>query len=133
MCKNRFIRINGKEIPVSEDVYLAFKRPAWRERKRRKVRAKKERSLEVFMEDGFDIPSERALVDEIITDKLLLEELCVALAELTDDERKLIDALYYREQTAREYARETDSNHTNINRHHKSILDKLQNFLKNNI
>lgn len=39
MSKDRFIKINGKEIPVSEDVYFAYKRPAWAERKRREVRA----------------------------------------------------------------------------------------------
>jgi len=133
VSKERFIRINGKEIPVSEDVYFAYKRPAWAERKRREVRTDKERSLEVFMEDGFDIPSDQALVDEIVADKLLLDELYAALAELTDDERSLIDALYFKDQTAREYARKTETNHTNINRHHKSIIEKLRSLLKNHL
>ena len=43
MSKDRFIKINGKEIPVSEDVYFAYKRPAWTERKRQEVRADKDK------------------------------------------------------------------------------------------
>ena len=58
MCKNRFIRINGKEIPVSEDVYLAFKRPAWRERKRRKVQESMIKVSEELLNDSvFDLES----------------------------------------------------------------------------
>ena len=130
MSKDRFIRINGKEIPVSEDVYFAYKRPVWAERKRREVRADKERSLEVFMDDGFDIPSEQALVDEIVADKLLLDELYVALDELTDDERKLIDALYYQEKSERQVALEKSRSKTSIHKQKENILSKLRNLLK---
>lgn len=72
MDKEYFIEINGRQIPVSKEVYYAFKRPAWRERKRRQVRAEKELSLEAFADAGFEIPSGQALVDEIVEDKLLL-------------------------------------------------------------
>jgi len=130
MCKNRFIRINNNEIAVSKEVYLAFKRPAWVERKRRRIRENKERSLEVFMEDGFDIPSEQALVDEIIADKLLLEELYVALSELTHYELGLINALFFEKKSERIVAAEYGVQRNTIVYHRDKILDKLRKILK---
>ena len=130
MSKDRFIKINGKEIPVSEEVYFAYKRPAWTERKRQEVRADKERSLEVFINDGFDIPSEQALVDEIVADKLLLDELYVALAELTDNERKLINTLYYQEKSERDVAANMGVSQNTVNYHKNRLLDKLRCMLR---
>lgn len=132
MSKERFIRINGKEISVSEEVYYAFKRPAWAERKRREVRAEKERSLEVFMDDGFDIPSEQALVDEIVADKLLLDELYAALAELTDDERSLVDAIYFKEKSERALSEETGVPRKTLSYRRDKLLDKLRRLLEKN-
>ena len=106
MAKEYFVVIDGKNVPVSEELYRAFKRPLWAERKRRQVRAERELSLEQFAESGFDVPDKSALVDEIVEDKLLLEMLMAALAELTDDERDLIHALFYDEKSEREVAAE---------------------------
>ena len=132
VSKDRFIRINGEEIPVSEDVYIAFKRPAWTERKRREVRSDKERSLEVFMEDGFDIPSEQALVDEIVADKLLLDELYEALAELTDDERSLVNAIYFKSQSERALSEETGVPRKTLAYRRDKVLGKLRKLLEKN-
>ena len=128
MAKEYFIRIGDQQVPVTEEVYRAFKRSAWAERKRRKVRADMERSLDVFMDDGFDIPSDEALVDEIIEDKLLLEMLLEALAELTTDERRLIDALFYQDKSERDLAKETGIPQKTINNRKKAILKKLKKF-----
>ena len=38
MDKEFFIVIDGEKVPISEEVYRAFKRPLWTERKRRQVR-----------------------------------------------------------------------------------------------
>ncbi len=84
MDKEYIIELDGMQIPVRKEVYDAFKRPAWRERKRRQVRAEKELSLEVFADAGFEIPSGQALVDEIVEGKLLLDMLSKALSELTE-------------------------------------------------
>jgi len=102
MDKEYFIELNGRQISVSKEVYDAFKRPVWKERKRRQVRAEKELLLEAFADAGFEIPSGQTLVDEIVEDKLLLDMLSKALSELTDDERFLIDELFYNGKTERE-------------------------------
>ena len=130
MDKEYFIVIDGEKIPVSVEVYHAFKRPLWAERKRRKVRIEHERSLDIFMDSGSDIPSKGALVDEIVEDKLMLDMLFVALAELTDDERGLIDALFFDEKSEREVSHDIGISSVAIHKRKHKILNKLQKFLK---
>jgi RNA polymerase sigma factor (sigma-70 family) len=129
MAKDRYININGEKVPVSEEVYSAFKRPAWVERKRRAVRADRERSMDAFMEDGLELPDDRALVAEIVEDKLLLDMLFAALAELTEDERGLIDALFYEDKSERQIAAETGRSKTSVHKQKARILDKLKKML----
>lgn len=130
MKKEYYITIDGKDVPVTEEVYRAFKRPAWKERKRREIRSEKERSLEAFMADGFDIPSEQALVDELVEDKLLLDMLFNALRELTDDERDLVNALFYEEKSERELSKDTGVPHPTIHSRKVSVLQKLKRLLE---
>jgi DNA-directed RNA polymerase specialized sigma24 family protein len=124
MDKEYFIELNGRQIPVSKEVYDAFKRPAWKERKRRQVRAEKELSLEAFSDAGFEIPSGQALVDEIVEDKLLLDMLSKALLELTDDE------LFFNDKSEREVAKEIGLSKTGVHKQKEKILSKLRNLLK---
>lgn len=132
MGKEYHIKLSGELITVNEEVYRAYQQPLWREKKRAEVRRAKEISLDAMLEDGHSIEDE-ALVDEIVADKLLLDELLSALAELTDDERFLINGLYFENQTVREYSNRKGTNHTSIVRQHKRILEKLRNILKINL
>lgn len=130
MKKEYYITIDGKDVPVTEEVYRAFKRPAWTERKRREIRSENERSLEAFTDDGFDIPSEQALVDELVEDKLLLDMLFNALLELTDDERDLVNALFYEDKSERELSKDTGVPHPTIHSRKVSVLQKLKRLLE---
>ncbi len=130
MSKDRYVWLDGIKVPVSEEVYRAYYRPEWREAKQKDVRGDNEYSLDALEDIGFEAVSPDALVDEIVADKLLLDELYVALAELTDDELSLIDGVYFRDQPFREYARQAGTNHTNVIRQHKRVIDKLRDLLK---
>ena len=124
-----YIIIDGEKVLVSEEVYRAFKRPAWTERKRRKVRSERERSLDMFMDDGFDIPSGDPLVDEIVEDKLLFDMLMSALDKLTDNERKLIIDLFFEKKSERTAAAERGVQRNTVVYHKNRILDKLRKIL----
>lgn len=130
MEKEFFIVIDGEKVLVSEEVYRAFKRPAWAERKRRAVRADYERSPDAYLDDGLDIAADGALVDEIVEDKLMLDMLFAALAELTDDERDLIDALFFDEKSERDVAQEIGLSSIAVHKRKHKILDKLRKFLE---
>lgn len=131
MSKDRYIWLDGVKVPVTEEVYRAYYRPVWREAKQKEVRGDMEYSLDALEDAGFEAVSNDPLVDEIVADKLLLDELYAALAELTDDERNLIDALYFREKSERNIAAESGIPQTTINYRKNRLLEWLRKKLKN--
>lgn len=132
MGKKYHIKLNGELIPVTEEVYRAYQQPKWREKKQAEVRAQKEVSLDAMLETGYSghLDSRQALVDEIVADKLLLDELLKALAELNEDERFLIDELFYKEKTEREIADSSNISHQAVHKKKNRILAKLEKLLK---
>jgi len=131
--KNYYVLIGGKKVSVDEDVYRAFMRPIWsaeRRKRRHKESGMTFLSLDAFAEDGFEPASDERLVDEIVEDRMLLEMLYAALQELTDDERDLIDALFYRDETERSVAKKVGVSQNTINYRKKNVLDKLRKLIE---
>lgn len=117
---------DGAIVPVTEEVYRAYKRPQWREAKKKKL--KREISLENF--NDVHTLSDEKLVEQIVEDKLLLEMLLKALETLTEDERFLIDEIYFQEKTEREISKESRIPQQTINSRKKKIIEKLKKYLK---
>jgi len=117
---------DGTKVPVTEEVYRAYKRPAWKEHKRRIVRAEYERSLERLEEDHVPIETNEAFED-IVTDKILIETL---LAALTPEERFVIDEIYFNGKTERELAKEINLSNVAVNKKHRKTIEKLKNLIK---
>ena len=130
MSKDRYIWLGGEKIYVSEEVYRAYYQPIWREAKQNEVRHDMECSLDALKDAGFEIASNEALVDDIVADKLLLDELYVALNELADDEKFLIDAVYYKEKSEHLIAAASNIPQTTIHYRKKKILKCLRKKLK---
>lgn len=150
MENQRFIEIDGEQIPVTEEVYRAYKRPLWAEHKR-KERAKRCRdengfrctkdcrtcekfregsdlSLNKFNEEGYEIADSVDLA-ELVADKLLLEQLVAALNDLDPDERSLIKALFYNDRTERDYAAEIGISHQAVGKRKLKVIDKLRSLM----
>ena len=126
MCKEYYIKIKGQKISVTEDEYYAFKRPDWQESKRRQVRIEKELSLELLMENGVELPSNDAPIDEVVADKLMLDMLHKALTKLSADERILIEELFFNEKSEREIADHSNISHQAVHKKKNRILAKLK-------
>lgn len=141
----RYIEIDGEQIPVTEEVYRAYKRPLWAEHKR-KERAKRCRdakgrrctedcstcpkarevsvlSLDRFREEGGLEPADTFDMAEFVADRLLLEQLFSALNE---EELALINALFYDERTERDYASELGISHQMVGKRKNKLIAKLQ-------
>lgn len=131
MDKQYHIKLNGKLIPVSEEVYRAYQRPKWREKKQAEVRKEMECSYDHMVENGYEQtdPNQSSL-DEIFQDKLLLDELLSAIASLNDDERTLIYALFYKGKSERELSKVIGVPRPTIYSRKKSVLKKLRNMLR---
>lgn len=120
MNKQYFIEIEGEQVPVTEEVYRAYKQPLWKEHKQ-KERSKRCQvsngrgglkrcmadcsqcmydksgnvlSLNHLEADGY-FPADRKAVDpyQILEDALLLEELLAAIADLDPINQRIIELL----------------------------------------
>lgn len=137
-------------IPVSEEVYRAYKRPAWAEHKR-KEREKRCRddngnrcardcskcdrqrtggvlSLDKFNEEGFEAAEPFDLA-ELVADKLLLEELYAALEELDPDNRRIME-LFGIGKSEREIAADIGLSQKAINKRKVKLFAQLRKRLK---
>jgi len=130
MGNNRYIWLAGEKVYVSEEMYRAYYRPVWREVKQKEVRKDAECSLDALKDSGFELASGEALIDEVVTEKLLLDELHAALAELTDDERSLIDAMFYQDKSEREVAVDNGISSIAIHKRKHKVLEKLKKYMK---
>ena len=135
------IRIKGQLIPVSEEVYLAYYRAA---RHERHLQDKDTRhgvvhfsELDTDEMNGEDtIPDLNAeLTEDIVVHDDLLEQLSECLNLLTEDERKLVDALFFsndgKGMTEREYADLLGLSKTAIHARKVAVLAKLKKYLGN--
>ena len=133
MKKEYYIKLNdGQVVPVTEEVYREYKRPQWREAKQKKVRQMREFSLEYMTENGMEhIYSEnQKLVEELVEDNLMLEMLMKALETLTDDERFLINELYFNEKSERDLANITGISQPAVHKRCNKILEKIKKMMK---
>ena len=115
----RYIEINGQQIPVTEEVYRAYKRPIWAEHKRNdrqklchvsdgkgglkrctddcskcsRIKEGGVLSLDGLEEVGFNLNENAKDVAEIVVEKLLLEELFKALEELDPNSHRICELL----------------------------------------
>ena len=64
---------------------------------------------------------ERDAITEIMTEKLHQ-----ALQQLTSDELELVEALYFQEQTERQYATTLGISQKGVNKRRRKILNKLK-------
>lgn len=94
--KQRFITIDGQNISVSEEVYHAYKQPAWRERKQKMRDLEADRtpySLDRMEEDGMDVSDDDQRVEEIVMQKEMAKTMYRAIDEL-DPEARIIVLLF---------------------------------------
>ena len=133
MKKEYYIKLSdGQIIPVTEEVYREYKHPQWRETKQKKVRQMREFSLEYITENGMEhiYSDNQKLVEDIAEDNLMLEMLMKALETLTDDERFLINELYFNEKSERDLANITGISQPAVHKRRNKILEKIKKLMK---
>ena len=109
------ITIDDASVPVTKEVYYAYKRPVWAEQKRRErwsrcrkpdgsrcesacskcpnQRTGSVLSLEKSREEGFEPQDPTSDVADIVVSKLLLEKLMHLLTELDPDSRRICELI----------------------------------------
>ena len=136
------ITVFGQDIEVLDEVFAAYSQMDRRARYiGEDIPAENEISLERTIEDGIHIetlenaePSAEEICIEHEDAKMREEQekrLPIVLAELSDNEQRLIDALFFRGLGVREYAREIGVPPMKIVRDRDRILGKLKKYFSN--
>ena len=128
--KEKYIYVKGKKIYVPDEVYKAYKKEFNHEAHLKRL----DKRHGVFHFGDFntsivDIADNTVDVEKIIETKMLIEDLYRALNSLNDEERKLIEELYFDDKTLTEVAKQDNTNPMKISRLRNKILGKLRKLL----
>ncbi len=147
--KDRYFWLDNEKIPVDEKFHEEIIKPAMAAKKRRQ-RAKKCRLSDGTrckmkcadcdrVPSGYDLSYERLVnsgyeaADPSTTEEIFdgiqeLETLYAALSTLTQDDYRLIMAMYFEDKTEREYGAEIETSEKTIHSKKMAILKRLRAF-----
>lgn len=130
-----FIPLHGMLMEVTEETYRNF----YKSKRRQKYideRSAENNDFSYDMLTTDDFNGEDILIDtsqeidEAVIHKIMLDKLHDSLVLLSDDEQKLINALFYRNLSEREWSAETGIPQKTINDRKRRILIKLKKLLE---
>jgi RNA polymerase sigma factor (sigma-70 family) len=132
--KRRFIPVHGMLMEVSEEEYRDFyrvkRRQTYIDEEASRAGAFSYNALDTDEMNGEDIiPDPSPPLADAIADKLMLEALRIGLDKLSEDERALIEALYFEGKSERELARESGIPDMTLNYRKRKILAKLKTLM----
>lgn len=131
----KFIQVDDKLLEVSQREYETFNK----EEQRIKYIARADKKLQIISYDNEDengtvlintIKDTSCDIENEIERMIEIEQLKKALLQLTNEEYELIKALFYEEETVREYAERKGIPFTTIQSRKNKIIEKLKNILK---
>ena len=135
--KEYYLYVKGKAVPVNEEVYKAY----WKITEHEKYLQKKDWKNNVIPFSALDhdghfvdnIIDEKIDLGKIVEVKIQIEEPHKALATLTKEERELMEAIFYREESLRSISRKEKVTHQAIGQRRDRILEKLRKILEDKI
>jgi RNA polymerase sigma factor (sigma-70 family) len=135
--KQYFIRVAGQLVPVTEDVYREYYRMGRRERYLEERDAANGTILYSDMDTGETLgeeaipDTEAKSVEQTVIDGMMSESLRRCLGLLSDDERSLIEALYFQGHSEREWSAISGIPRKTIGDRRNRIIAKLKKLMEN--
>lgn len=132
--KKYFISVEGQLCETNEAVYRTYYKMDRRERYLKERSESKELSLESLI--LADYPVEEHLekpetgIEDLVITEILIEELLKAVSQLNDEEKWLINELFFNAKSERELERESGVSRTTLQSRKKQILNKLKKHMK---
>ena len=135
--KEYYLYVKGKAVPVSEEVYKAY----WKITEHEKYFQRKDWKHNVISFSAMDhdghfednIIDEKIDLEKIVEVKMRIEEFHRALNTLTKEERELMEAIFYKEESLRSISRREKVTHQAISGRRDRILEKLKKLLEDKI
>ena len=141
--KEFYLYIDGQNVKVSEEVYRVYKSAEEKERyfMKRLEKGKfitsadgketvyipgREKSFEKLLDEEWEFADQGESVEDMVLKACLIKKLEAAVDTLSDDERMLVEELFYLERTEREVCDALHMAKTTLNRRKQAILRKLK-------
>ena len=132
MTKEYYLYVGGQKIKVSEQIYKVY----WQEREHKKRAGGQEKPLALFSSldhDGHfvdNIVDESVDVEKIVETQMMIEAVRNAISKLNDEERDIIERLYFNDETVRSVAKLKSITHPALIKRRNKILEKLKKFIE---
>ena len=138
-----YIAIDGQQIPVTEEIYRAYKQPLWRERKRQERQRAKitdgpdctkdvgatPLSIDRMLDDGLEIPMEGPSPEDVMILDETIRALHEALAQLAPRDQKIME-LFGKGLSDRKISAQIGEPQTTVSYRKRIILKALRRKLK---
>ena len=134
MAKEYYLYVRGQKVKVSEDIYKVY----WREKEHEKYLEQVDRKNHLLFFSSLDhdgnfvdnIADESVDVEKIVETQMMIEAVRKAMSELNDEEREIIERLYFNDETLSSVARSKKVSYQAIQWRKNNILKKLKVLLK---
>ncbi|WP_105135271.1 sigma-70 family RNA polymerase sigma factor [Streptococcus suis] len=134
MAKEYYLYIKGKAVPVSGEVYKAY----WKIIEHEKYLQKKDWKYGVIPFSSLDhdghfidnIIDESVDVAKIVETQMMIEALRNAISKLNNEEKDIIERLYFNDETLRSVAKLKSITHPALLKRRNKILEKLKKFIE---
>ena len=134
MAKEYYLYVRGQKVKVSEDIYKVY----WREREHEKYLEQVDKKNHLLFFSSLDhdgnfvdnLADESVDVEKIIETRILIETVRKAMLRLNDEEREIIERLYFNDETLSSVARSKKVSYQAIQWRKNNILKKLKVLLK---
>ena len=134
MPKEYYLYVNGQRVKVSEQIYKV----CWREKEHEKYLEQVDKKNHLLFFSSLDhdgnfvdnLADESVDVEKIIETQILIETVRKAMSRLNDEERDIIERLYFNDETLSSVARSKKVSYQAIQWRKNNILKKLKVLLK---
>ena len=134
MPKEYYLYVNGQRVKVSEQIYKVY----WREKEHEKYLEQVDKKNHLFFfsslnHDGNfedNLEDKNVDVEKVVATQMMIEAIKSALSKLNEDEREIIERLYFNDETLSSVARSKKVSYQAIQWRKNNILKKLKVLLK---
>ena len=134
MPKEYYLYVNGQRVKVSEQIYKVY----WREKEHEKYLEQVDKKNHLLFFSSLDhdgnfvdnLADESVDVEKIIETQILIETVRNAVSRLNDEERDIIERLYFNDETLSSVARSKKVSYQAIQWRKNNMLKKLKVILK---
>lgn len=134
MAREYYLYVRGQKIKVSEEIYKVY----WREKEHEKYLEQVDRKNHLLFFSSLDhdghfidnIVDENVDVEKIVETQMMIEAVRNAISRLNEEERDIIERLYFNDETLSSIAKGKKVSYQAIQWRKNSILKKLKVLLE---